>query len=417
LKVLITGATGYIGQRLTSKALQAGYEVVAFSRRPLIQPNVVCQQYNLTDKVLPLIPSDITAVIHLAANTQQIDLDEQLELDAAKRLIEAVNSIGATFIFVSSQTAKLNAPTAYGRIKWQIECHTLSAGGQVIRPGQVYGGSERGSFGELCNLVRQLPILPAFFPTPKVQPVHVDDLALAILACVNRPASSILCVAEPESISFMAFLQNISRGRIGKQILAIYVPVFLVRFVTSLLSLFSAYKSKLDRLESLFLLPEMNTAESLQHLQLRLRPFPAGITRSGTWRRELLMEGYALLKYILRVSPEHILVRRYVRCIETLGKEQAMMLPSIFLNYPALVSLLDDNRFLSENFRSEIEWRLNAGLLIAESSQQGAVRFLGLDLKRSFLRSLLGISRAVLSEMGRRIFQILLWPMLMKIVR
>jgi len=120
LKVLITGATGYIGQRLTSKARQVVYEVVAFSRRPLIQPNVVYQQYNLTDKVLPLIPSDINAVIHLAANTQQIDLDEQLELDAAKRLIEAVNSIGATFIFVSSQTAKLNAPTAYCRIKWQM---------------------------------------------------------------------------------------------------------------------------------------------------------------------------------------------------------------------------------------------------------------------------------------------------------
>lgn len=416
MKIAITGATGYIGQRLISAALRTGHEVVAFSRRPLKQQNVAWQHYKLSDSAPTVISSDIAAVFHLAANTQQIDLDESVELAAASRLIKEAKAIGATFVFVSSQTAHPKAPTAYGRIKWQIERMTLSSGGRVVRPGQVYGGPARGSFGELYKLVRYLPMLPAFFPSPKVQPVHVDDLALALLASVNQPDSSVLNVAEPVSISFIEFLQSIARGRFRKQLFRIPVPVFLVRSVISLLSLFFVNNPKLVRLESLFSLPQLDTIESIQRLQIKLRPFPAGITRSGRWRRELLMEGYAFMKYVLRVRPENILVRRYVRCIESMSTGQALMLPSILLRYPVILALLDGSKRVNDCFEGEFGWRLNAALLLTEASPQGAMRFLDLNQQHGWLRSFLRMTRAFLSETWRRVLQLLFWPFVTKLI-
>jgi len=37
--------------------------------------------------------------------------------------------------------------------------------------------SKRGLFGTLVKVVRRLPLLPTFLPAPKIQPIHVDDLA------------------------------------------------------------------------------------------------------------------------------------------------------------------------------------------------------------------------------------------------
>ncbi len=164
MRIVIVGATGYIGQRLIRAALKAGHEVLALSRRPVSKPGVTWYPFDLSDTYpLSALP-DFDIIYHLAAETRHPQGAEQIELASARRLIDASGAVAADFVFVSSQTARVDAPTAYGRIKWEIERLTLAAGGWVVRPGQVYGGPERGLFGELCKLVRRLPFLPAFVP-------------------------------------------------------------------------------------------------------------------------------------------------------------------------------------------------------------------------------------------------------------
>ncbi|QEZ66453.1 SDR family oxidoreductase [Pseudomonas protegens] len=140
MRIAITGATGYIGRRLVRAARLAGHEILALSRRPMAEPGVTWQAFDLADNLPLSLPEDIAVVFHLAVKTQHDFGESSVEQDAAQRLIEAAAVVGAGVVFVSSQAACADAPTAYGRIKWQIEGKTLAAGGWVVRPGQVYGG-------------------------------------------------------------------------------------------------------------------------------------------------------------------------------------------------------------------------------------------------------------------------------------
>jgi len=50
-----------------------------------------------------------------------------------------------------------------------------------VRPGLVYGGEMKGLFGSIAQLVNRLPFLPQFYPSPKVQPIHIDDFVLCLI--------------------------------------------------------------------------------------------------------------------------------------------------------------------------------------------------------------------------------------------
>ena len=417
MKFVVTGASGYIGQRLIRAARTTGHEVLALSRYPIeCQSRLTWQPFDLAD-ITPLsLPQNTNVVFHLAVQTQQKAGTEQIELAAAQRLMDAARTVGARFVFVSSQTARVDAPTEYGRIKWKIERATLVAGGWVIRPGQVYGGPERGLFGELCTLVRHLPILPTFLPAPIVQPIHIDDLVTALLSCTKRaPPSSVLCIASPQGVGFSAFLQAIACGRTRRWLLHVPIPVLLIRWSMRILGSSLNSRFGLDRLNSLFALPQMETTGDLQRLLLSLRPLSIGMTRSGQGHRALFLEAYVLLTYVLRMKPTSALVRRYVKVVKTLRTGRALCLPELVQRVPALLALLDGAQCINAAFRNELGWRLNAALMLAEASPQGSRRFLGIDRPAGFLRSGLRITLAIMMEASRRTGQIVFRPFLARV--
>jgi len=105
MKIAITGANGYIGARLVSRALTDGHSVVALVRRPLPRTDVISLAYDLSSKFVPPLPDNINIIIHLAANTVDNAGVAREELYAAQLLIEAAQKHSAALIFVSSQTS------------------------------------------------------------------------------------------------------------------------------------------------------------------------------------------------------------------------------------------------------------------------------------------------------------------------
>lgn len=394
MKILVTGATGYIGERLVRQALLLGHEVIAASRR---RPERSIQwiPYELSHPAEVVLPAGIDVIFHLAATmTQRIDLE--MELRAAKRLIHAAGQAKAQIVFVSSQVARKDAPTSYGKTKWQIEQEMLAAGARVVRPGLVYGGSERGLFGRLTGAVRGLPVLPGFLPAPKVQPVHVDDLALALLRCVESDRSSpssVLCVGAPVPLSMTKFLRTIAKVRVRRYRIVVPVPVFPLRFV--LMGFGEGLRTRLgiDRLLSLFELPAMRCERDLHSLGISLRTLASGMARAGSdRRRRLIREGYTLLRYVLKCKPSPALARRYVRCIERLRTGLPLHLPGFTLLVPACIALFDAPRASSRSSGSEFLWRLNAAAVLAEASLQGAQRFLLVDARPRWVAWSVGFS-------------------------
>lgn len=398
LRIAVTGATGYIGRALISRALSEGAEVIAFGRHPPPDSRVEFFPYDLAAEMALESLRNIDVVIHLAAVTgNEQTLSVAAERAAARSLIAAATACKARFVFISSQAARADAPTDYGRCKWGIEQDVLAAGGAVIRPGLVYGGSERALFGSLCRFVRTMPVLPDFRPRPTVQPIHVDDLAEALLKVASTAefAGTILRIADPAQLSFTELLRAVAYHRLHRTRLFLPLPHWPPR-------------AMVKRLASLFDLRPMETTVDLRKLGLVLRSLHVGLARGTSGSRRLsLEEGRALLAYVLREHPCPSLLRRYVRAIERLRGGAPLLLPRLTLAYPSFLALLD-----RPGSMDEFRWRLDAAVALAEASPQGAKRFLRVGKPGGRLRAFLAIGGALIREAGWRGMAFLVSPLL-----
>ncbi|MEA1031750.1 sugar nucleotide-binding protein [Pseudomonas sp. N-137] len=414
MKLLITGATGYIGERLARLAFREGHTVYSASRKQT-DTHYYWLPFDLKKPTLD-IPDETRALVHLAADTtHNKNISSETEVQAARELIRNSALTNTKLIFISSQTASPDAPTSYGQTKWRIEQDVIATGGVVIRPGQVYGGYERGLFGVLSSLVRRFPLIPALIPTPLIQPIHVDDLAVAILTVAAREdiRGEIFCLGSVRPISFSAFLESIATNRLNVLRIAAPLPVPLITLARAMLGKRRTAQLGLDRLLSLLTLKSMSTQTSLQRLGITLRPLAYGMHRSGNGRRRhLLVEGNILLSYLLKSPPGQSLLRRYARAIEALGNGQAILDSKLLSLFPSLLALIDNPSFLCNEQGKALSWRLHLAMTLAEASPQGAVVFLGLKRSGGFLRTFIALGMSVLKEVCWRTLALLTKPLL-----
>ncbi|WP_457967234.1 sugar nucleotide-binding protein [Pseudomonas sp. R4-84] len=416
MKLVITGATGYIGQRLSALAAASGHEVICATRRPCAAAHAWLP-YDLRGPA-PECPAGTQALIHLATDTAHTDPDE--ELRAAQALIRCARQGSAKFVFISSQTAEAAAPSVYGRTKWRIEQDVLAAGGTVVRPGQVYGGPERGLFGLLCGLVRRSPFIPVLLPAPRVQPIHVDDLAASILAVVERDdiRAEILNLGAARPITFGHFLMSIATHRVRATRLPIPVPVALLRLLRRSLGQSLSMKLGLTRIFSLVQLPPMDSEHSLQEIGIRLRPLAHGMHRSGHGqRRGLLREAGVLLSYLLKRPPPTSLVIRYARALEHAGKTRPAVHSRLLMRWPILLALLDDPGPQQSSDGQELAWRLQVALGIAEASPRGAQVFLGAQPPGRLVGTLVALGVAVLKALAWKLAALACRPLARQLLR
>src|SRR5450830_457038 len=255
MKLAITGANGYIGTQLVARAKLQGHAVALLTRRSSAPPIDEWMHFDLSQQASIVLPADVNVVVHLATNPALSSAAEcEAEIASVERLLDAAERCAAKFIFVSSQTAREDAPTLYGKCKWTIERKVLQRGGFIVRPGQVYGGAEQGLFGVLVALVRRLPILPAFVPAPVVQPVHVDDLAIALLRVAQRSESEpkIFSIAAAEPVTFTRFLSAIAAERLRRHRFFLPLPSHLIHFMIAVLGVERSQRIGIYRLKSLF---------------------------------------------------------------------------------------------------------------------------------------------------------------------
>ncbi len=287
-QIVITGASGYIGRYLLAGARARGWRAIAATRRRPAHGDADWIPYALEGEALASSFPEAAVLVHLAANTAvSNDADERLAVLAAQRLLAIARERGLRFIFVSSQTARPNAPTAYGRAKWRIEQDVRAGGGSIVRPGLVYGGVPGGVFGQLCLVVRRSPFLPALIPSPGVQPIHVKDLAEGILRIAERDdlPPRAYDLADPKPIPFTCVLRTIASARLRRRRVFVPTPVAVVGFVLRNANRWIGSAFDAERFRSLTDLPLISTADDLEELALALRPLLSGMHATGSDRR------------------------------------------------------------------------------------------------------------------------------------
>ena len=377
-KILVTGANGYIGRNFLDFLLARGINVVALVRKPKDFPvsGVEVHPYDLS------VPPDIEwfagvdAVVHLAAVPSGSPETEELEYQACKNLLNCASDVGISkFLFVSSQSASPVAGGQYGKTKWRIEQLVGDVGGRIARPGLVYGGGHEGAlFAMLSSFVNKFPALPAFYPSPDVQPIHVDDLCTGFLEILisetARPAP--YCLADSQGVGFSNFLKLLAWHRYRRVPLMIFFPTVVLYFfarVINLLPLPNLIDS--ERIDGLLSLKPMDSELSLQDLNLELRPISAGFKNRKRSRREMIDEGRAMIEYVSGRRASAGVVKRYVAVVEKLYKGTALGLPFLVVKYPFLMRVFDPRWPLfplTNEDKCEINWRMDAANIIAESS-------------------------------------------------
>lgn len=400
-RIGITGASGYIGQALVRRAQRAGSEVVAIGRRDI--PGLECRYADLERIPPPSLLDGLDAVVHLAADTGGGDGLASAELRFVEALARTAADADIPLLVISSQTASPSAPSAYGRTKAAIECVTLPLGAVVVRPGMVYGGPARGFFGTLLDLTRKLPLLPDLRPPPLLQPVHVDDLADALLSAVGRhyQPGRVWRVAG-SAMPFGDFLGAIARYRLRRKRLRVPVPAGLLGKLLRLASPVLGPALSSERLASLLQLPPMEAEEDLLELDVRLRAMADGLSPSGRPERRLLEEGRMLMHAFLGRPPQRWLSRRYARAMRCHGLDQALAWPGALLAHPAWVAALDTPAFRREAPLGSVAWRYAAAIRIAEAGTAHAELFLGSPAPARGLVSVLDIGLSCVRELHAR---------------
>lgn len=414
-RVAVTGATGHIGVVLVNRLTSMDVQVRVLGRSIPKIASVEYVPYDLTQPLSEQALKGVDAVVHLAAQTERgSSPNEYVETLALERLSKAATQAGARIVFASSQTARPDAPTGYGRAKWACEQTVLIRGGIVVRLGQVYGGAEKGLFGTICRLARTLPILPMFRPDPPIQPVHVDDASEALIRCALRKSirSGIYCIAQPDPVGFSAFVRSLAQQRFGRLGFGIPVPFHILVALLILPGLPAILRSQGERLRSLATLQMMPTAESIENLGMKLRPLADGLARAGRGRRKaLISEADIMLHYVLGDAPATSCLKRYVRSVEASCGGIALAFRPTFRLWPSLLSLVDQPAARRRKSTLEFWRRVDLATVVAESSPRHTSNFLTLN-KQSRLGQVALFALCLITEGGRQMLQLILGPQL-----
>jgi NADH dehydrogenase len=351
-RLLITGASGYVGRRLVRAALARGLRVVAAvreGRNVAADAEVVVRRYDLTDaQGLSTLLEGVDGVIHLAAiltgETRPPGADEDLNVTGARRLLEAARRAGVRrFVFLSSQSAARDSPTDYGRSKWEIEQLLDGPGECAVRTGLVSGGPPRGLYGVLYRLSRRMPLLPIVHHAAPVYPVHVDDLCAGLLSLVEDrsepPRLTRLAAAEPITIG--NYVRRLARARFSRRVRLLPVPgrlILALSRATRILPFLPTVPA--ERVRGLMALRAMDPAIPRPPSAPATRDVFELLEEEGRTRR-LLSEARTLMAYVLGAEPPPGALRRHVRAVRAEGEPGNLALPGPVRAFPWLLRLLE----------------------------------------------------------------------------
>lgn len=260
-KILVTGASGFVGKELCGSLTDAGFDVTGLVRAEGLRlPNVRLISAPL-DCLPALFPNlnEFDCIVHLAGRAHQLREQSETPLEAfrainrdltvslAKDCIAAgiqrfvfISSIGVngseTFdsAFTETDVCCPAADYALSKLEAETELLRLFEGSAselvIIRPPLVYAGNAPGNFNRLLKLVSLGVPLPLGCVRNQRSMISLANLVSFITLAAAHPkaANEIFLVADGEPLSLPEILKLLSEGMQTRSWL-IPVPVFLLR--------------------------------------------------------------------------------------------------------------------------------------------------------------------------------------------
>ncbi|BAQ16393.1 NAD-dependent epimerase/dehydratase family protein [Methyloceanibacter caenitepidi] len=240
MRILVTGATGFIGQSLVPALARQGTFVRAAARDPSrltagpnIEPIAMPDLSGPVDWTSAL--EDVSHVVHLAGiahapGTLPDEIYARINTEAVGELAEQAKGKIARFVLMSSVRAQagLSSPTViteadepapteiYGRTKLDAERRLAASGVDytVLRPAVVYGPNVKGNIASLATIAKTPMPLPFGGLDNRRSLLSIDNLiaAVAHVLQTEETLNQTYLVADAEPISVAGMVAAMREG-------------------------------------------------------------------------------------------------------------------------------------------------------------------------------------------------------------
>ncbi|MDC3200251.1 SDR family oxidoreductase [Porticoccaceae bacterium] len=274
MKVLVTGATGFIGSALIDVLITSpDYDVVGMIRSKesyVKNPEVEYRLGEIGSSVRePINLNDIDVIVHTAGRAHIMHDRHQNPVEEFRRVNTsgtinlarlAVDSGVKRFVFLSSikvngESTDLGIPfsidsiedprDAYGVSKYEAErglrdiSRDTGLEVTIIRPPLVYGPGVKGNFNTLIRVLSsRIPLPLGSVKNNRRSMVGLDNLLSMIVTCVRHPmaANQTFLVSDKADLSTYSLLSVLGTS-IGKPAVLFKFPIVMLAFIAKFLGM------------------------------------------------------------------------------------------------------------------------------------------------------------------------------------
>jgi uncharacterized protein YbjT (DUF2867 family) len=199
MKVLVTGATGFVGPVVANAIADAGHDVRVLERKPGAwrEAGIRCQEAvhgDVTDAdSLRRAANGMEVVVHLVAIRQgKREQFERIMVEGTRSLIAAAKEAGARRLVLMSAlgvTEQTKDLVPYYGAKWAMEQDTKASGLEhvIFRPSFIFSrdGGILPTFVKLAKLSPFTAIMGS--GEQRIQPIWIDDVGVYFARAVEAP--------------------------------------------------------------------------------------------------------------------------------------------------------------------------------------------------------------------------------------
>lgn len=256
-KILLTGATGYVGGRLLRALERAGYPVRCLARRPQFlasraAPGTEIVTGDCLDAAtLPAACAGVHTAYYLVHSMGSTGDFAEQDRQAARNFGAAAREAGVRRIIylggLANHTIRLST---HLRSRHETGTALRASGVPVIElRASIILGSGSLSFELIRSLVERLPIMlcPRWVRTP-AQPIGIEDVLAYLLAAIELPSGreGIFEIGGADRVSYAGIMQEYARQR-GLRRWMIPVPLLTPRLSSLWLGLTTPVYARVGR--------------------------------------------------------------------------------------------------------------------------------------------------------------------------